>query len=240
MQIRVTVCVRSVRVTPSTEAEEREGAAAHASVAAPARRTTNDRPRGNTRRATRLHPHAGSRRTRHQPLHVQPARATPSRDARDALGRTPDPGRRAAAAARRKAEAGPNTSSTGDTWPTSGSYTGSRGPDPQRARRRQEPRRNRARAQRHRNTNSTRRRPMVAIDGTCRPRSHSRLTAHRPLTDDLLLGKPAEKIACGFGRQLSCCLGHFDRPLRHRDGAEDGLKHWLIPGAICGSGGEMR
>jgi hypothetical protein len=44
-----------------------------------------------------------------------------------------------------------------------------------------------------------------------------------------LLGKPAEKIACGFGRQLSCCLGHFDRPLRHRDGAEDGPEA-LAPG----------
>jgi hypothetical protein len=183
MQIRVMICVRSIGVTPSTEAEDRESAAAHASVVAdPARHAATDRARGHTGRATRLHAHTGSRGTRDQPLHLQPARATPDRDARDALGRAADSDRRAAAAARRKAAAGPKAGATRATRPARRTRTGSGGPDPQRARRREEPCPNRARAQRHRNTNSPRRRPVVAIYRTrCAP-PHGTLTAHSPLT----------------------------------------------------------
>ena len=113
VQIWVMMCVRSVGVTTSVATQERESAAAHASVVAdPARRAATDRPRGKPGRATRLHAHPGSRRTRHQPLHLQPARTTPSRDARDALGRATDSRRRAATAAHRKAAAGQKADAT--------------------------------------------------------------------------------------------------------------------------------
>ena len=107
------VRVRSIRVTPSTEAEEQESAATR--VASPdLPRASSDRPRGDTRRATRLHPNPGSGRTRDQPLHLQPARAAPRRDARDAMGCTTDPSRRATTAAHRTTAARPKGGPPGD------------------------------------------------------------------------------------------------------------------------------
>lgn len=132
------------------------------------------------RRAPRLHANAGSRSARNQPLDVQPARTANDRHSRDAVGHTVDSSRRTAAVARRAATTGSNASTVPrDARTPRRGRDRRRRPHPNRTRSRQQPGQDRARAHRRPDTNGTRRRAVVAIDGTSRTAPIRNLTPRK-------------------------------------------------------------
>ena len=174
------VRVRSIRVTPSTEAEERE------SAATPRASLSADPPRARSRSSARRHASSDSPTPEPRQRPHSGSAAPPSTGAccpSSRRSRCPwgarlipvDELQRLLTEQRRPAQKEAHPAITG---PAHGPRTRNRPPDPHRTRNRQKPRPNRARPQRHRNTHSPRRRPMVAIHRARRPRSHTRLTSH--------------------------------------------------------------
>lgn len=192
MQNRVGVRVRRTDVAAAS-------ATASGERTSP-RTAARDHPRGNPRRATRLYPHPGRRGARHQPLHVQPSRPSLRRHRRDALGRTPDPGRRARTPARRMA---PGTAQATGSLSAGRSAFGRSARDrrahPRPARRRKEPRADRPRSQRRRDAYSTRWRTLVAFHRAFCPLAIVHAGVIRPPS------RPATQNWCTFvalGRSL--------------------------------------
>jgi hypothetical protein len=168
----VVVCVRCVRDTASSSAKDQESAAARAAGEA-CRQPIGRGSRGGASRAARLHPDAGGRGARRQPLNVRPARASAPRDGRDAVGHAPRARRRARAAPRRTATTGSQAHPTADARPARSLGARDRRQNPGRACQRQDPRRYRKAPQRRRNANGSRRQTVVAINGTGRSRPPS-------------------------------------------------------------------
>ncbi len=150
------ICVRCMDVEPTTVPPGRERTAPRPAV--------GDRARAEPGRAPRLHPNAGGRGARHQPLDLQPTRPAVHRHDQDAAGRPLDSSRRAQAGSRRAAPISPKAQgSFSPARASCGRAAGDHRPHPRRARRRQEPRSDRPRPQCKQDGDSARRRTLVAI-----------------------------------------------------------------------------
>lgn len=172
MQIRCAIRVRCTNVSPSPETPKREGPATHGRQSG--RCTGQGRPRSDACGAPRVHPHAGGRGARSEPLDVRPSHPAADRDGRDAVGNETHPCRRARATDRRTAAAGTRAGTVGQTRAAAGPLAGPRRPHPSRARGRKDTPPNRDRSQRSRHPDGTWRDAMVALDrpvdlATCPP-----------------------------------------------------------------------
>lgn len=203
------VCVRCMDVTSSSPPSGRERAPPH--TAADGRRARGDRGR-----AARLYPHPGRRGARHQPLHVEPAGPPVHRNRRDAVGNEAGPGRRARSAPRRAAPTSTRAqTSVTTTWPARKPGGRHRDANPRRTGRRQEPRPDRPRPELQRHTDRARWSPMVAVNGTDRPRPlesacvHGTRRASRRAWDGLL-NSPVQRLG-GVARRFYASENRFLR-----------------------------
>ena len=175
MQIWFSICVRCTSVQTPSETPKPNGPTARG--CRPGRESRRSRSRVNACGATCLHAHASGRGARSESLDVQPAHPAIDRDDRDAVGYAVDSRGRAPASARGTPPASSAPSKGASAARASCSARDRcRRPNPSRTRRRQQPRQDRARAHRRPGTDGTRRRPMVAVNGACRPSPVSGLT----------------------------------------------------------------